>query len=83
MLRDVRESTVMLAEEVGLVKKTATIGKRVACIRFADECAFREVRVASAKKKYSGIDCKASNNFNRGTPRQFSEKYLFGRRFEI
>lgn len=47
-------------------EKTATTGKRVACIPFVDECAFREVSVVSGKKKYSGIhvDCKASNNFN-------------------
>ena len=45
-------------------EKTATIGKRVQCIRFVDECASREVSVVSGKKKYGGIDCKASNNFN-------------------
>ena len=62
MLRDVRESVAVLAEEV--TRKTATIGKRVQCIRFVDECAFREISVVSGKKKYSGIDCKVSNNFN-------------------
>ena len=48
MLRDVHESIVMLAEDVGWVKKTAAIAKRVACTRRVDECDFREVSVVSA-----------------------------------
>ena len=51
MLRDVHESIVMLAEDdedVGWVKKTVTIAKRVACTRCVDECDFREVSVVSA-----------------------------------
>ena len=48
MLRDVHESIVMLAEDVGWVKKTAAIGKRVACTRCVDECDFGKVSVVSA-----------------------------------
>ena len=48
MLRDVHESIVMLAEDVGWVKKTVTITKRVACTRCVDECDFKEVSVVSA-----------------------------------
>ena len=66
MLRGVRKSIVLLVEEAGQVKETETIANRVACIHFVDEYAFREVHVSvvTAKKKYIGIDCKASNNFN-------------------
>ena len=67
MLRDVRESIVMLAEDVGQVNKNAAIGKRVDCIRLVDECDFREVSVVNANKKYSGIDCRAINNYNERT----------------
>ena len=67
MHRDVRESIVTLAEDVGQVKKTAARGKRIECIRSVAECDFREVSVVRAKKKYSGIDCKASNNYNERT----------------
>ena len=42
MLRDVHD------EDVGWVKKTVTIAKRVACTRCVDECDFREVSVVSA-----------------------------------
>ena len=34
---------VKLAEDVGLVKKTAATGKRVACILFVDECDFKNI----------------------------------------
>ena len=55
MLRDVHESIVMLAEDVGWVKKTVTITKRVACTRCVDECDFREVSVVSALKGGSTV----------------------------
>ena len=45
MLREVHESTDMLAEDVGQVKDTAAIGKRVACIRFVHKCDCKEVSV--------------------------------------
>ena len=67
MHRDIRESIVTLAEDVGQVKKTAAIGKRIECILFVAECDFREVSVVRAKKKYSGVDCKALNNYNERT----------------
>ena len=38
---------------------------------------------ASAKKGKVSLQRRGGGRLNRGTQRQFSEKYLFGRRFEI
>ena len=63
MFRDVRESIVIFAEEVGLVKKTATIGKRVACICFVEECVFRELSVVSALRFDENVQWHLRVNF--------------------
>ena len=51
------------SEKVGLVKKTATIGKRIACIFVVEECVFRELSVVSALRLDENVQWHLRVNF--------------------